>query len=76
LVIPPPALHAKLAQLDTLLTPKEMDVWDQSQLATASKDTQLMDTNASTVNKVKLLCQTTTSNVCKHQHVTETTNTV
>jgi len=74
LVIPPPALHAKPAQLDTLSTLKETDAWDQSQLATVSKDTQLTDTNAKTVASMKLLTQTITSNANQHQPVTVPTN--
>jgi hypothetical protein len=41
------AMLADHAQLDTLLTNKEMDASDQDQLATASKNTLLMDIHAS-----------------------------
>jgi len=69
------AINAELVLLELQSMPKEMDVLDQDQFATASKDTLQMVTNASNVVKVKLLTQETTKTVLLLQPVMETTNT-
>jgi hypothetical protein len=69
------AINAELVLLELQSMPKEMDVLDQDQFATASKDTLQMVTNASNVVKVKLLTQETTKPVSLPQPVMETTNT-
>jgi len=54
----------------------ELDVTDQDQFATASKDTALMDINANNAQTDLLLTQLTTETVSQLQHAKLTTNTL
>jgi hypothetical protein len=54
------AMHAEPANFHSFQLRTELDVIDQDQLATVSKDTQMMDMNASNAQSDSLLTQETT----------------
>jgi hypothetical protein len=68
------AMHAELANQDSLFPKIDQDVTDQDQLATASKDTHLMDSNAFSAQLDKLSTHKETLNVRMLPNVTDQTN--
>jgi hypothetical protein len=75
LEMPKTAMHADLAKPYSSQLKTDPDVIDQDQLATASKDTVLMDMHANNAHQEVLLTQETTKTVFQLQLAVDKTNT-